>query len=299
MQIVMGVKEYETGHAMIQYLEQLQFPDPQVCVVHVNEPPGGGTLGNMLLTAGEGEFIAQYMNNQDFIAHTMGHTIYDELRQHGIKAEMQVLNGSPGELLLEISRSRQADLILMHMPQKGTVGGLFGARVARKLLMEADTSLLIHRSLVMAQPIRGQVVFATDHSPYAERCLQRLVEMKPQGLQRITVMTAYQRDLLSSLKPFVSQLRVDPGRWVEDKLHEENSRTIQKLEAAGWRCASEVREGNVHEAIEASMTQNNADLLILGAQGHGFVKRLTMGSVSLHEALYGRYPILLLRLAVT
>jgi nucleotide-binding universal stress UspA family protein len=57
----------------------------------------------------------------------------------------------------------------------------------------------------------------------------------------------------------------------------------------------EIRQEEVHEAIVHSMEQNQAYLLVLGAQGHSFVERMTMGSVSMHEVIYGRHPVLVIR----
>jgi hypothetical protein len=43
------------------------------------------------------------------------------------------------------------------------------------------------------------------------------------------------------------------------------------------------------------MDAMSADLLILGAKGHGFLERITMGSVSLRQAIAGMYSTLILR----
>ena len=39
----------------------------------------------------------------------------------------------------------------------------------------------------------------------------------------------------------------------------------------------------------------NADLLVLGAQGHGFLERLTTGSVSLDQAVARPYSVIVMR----
>jgi nucleotide-binding universal stress UspA family protein len=51
----------------------------------------------------------------------------------------------------------------------------------------------------------------------------------------------------------------------------------------------------VHEAIEAQLKASRADLLILGAKGHGFIERLTVGSVALREALTLTQSVLVVR----
>lgn len=294
MRIVMGVKEYESGQLIIEALEKLELPQPEIILVHALEAPGG-SLGKLILTASEGDYIAQYLNNQRELAETMGQALLASLERKGIPARFQLSESGASELIEETSRGAQADLISLYLHPKKTWDGFFGARVARRLLSEAERSLFICRPPIAGADPR-HAVFATDHSPYADRCLERLISMRPAGIESITVMTAYQRDLVASLGPFVGQLGLDVSRWVKDKLHEENSQALSQLKAAGWHVHSEVRESTVYEAIAASMEANRAGLLILGAQGHGFVQRLTMGSVSLHETLYGKYPILVLRM---
>ena len=43
-----------------------------------------------------------------------------------------------------------------------------------------------------------------------------------------------------------------------------------------------VLQGNVTEVISAAMKRTGADLLIIGAHGHGFLERLVMGSTAMH-----------------
>lgn len=294
MRIVMGVKEYESGQMMINAIGELAFPSPEIEVVHAIEAPGGA-LGKVILTASEGDFIAQYLNNQRYMGQTMLEALGKSLEKSGMKAKLRLVDAGPSEAIEEASRQSGADLISIFLQPKKSWDGFFGARVARRLLSEADRSLFICRPPRQGTDMR-HAVFATDHSPYADRCLERLLSMRPAGIETLTVMTAYQRDLVASLGPFVGQLGLDVSRWVRDKLHEENGQALERIRAAGWDGRSEVRESTVYEAIAASMEAHKAGLLILGAQGHGFVERLTMGSVSLHETLYGRYPILVLRM---
>ncbi len=293
MRILMGIKDFTSARTIVSTLGPLGWPNAEIRVVHVLEAPGG-LVGKMLLTASEGDYIAQYLHTQRYIGNTLCESVCKELNQLGYKADYEVLEGSPAERLHEASTAFAADLIALYLPHQSAWDAWFSARVARRLLLDANTSLLICRPEVEGAPVT-HAVFASDHSPYADRCALRLLALAPRGLSAITVMTAYQRDLVSSLGPFVGQLGLDVSTWVREKLQTENSQVLSQFEAAGYACRSEVREATVHEAIEASLAENKAGLLILGAQGHGFVERLTMGSVSLHETLYSRVPLLVLR----
>ena len=54
-------------------------------------------------------------------------------------------------------------------------------------------------------------------------------------------------------------------------------------------------DGPVETAIETVMREEKADLLIVGAQGHGFLHRITAGSISFHFALRSPFHTLILR----
>jgi len=294
MRIVMGVKEYESGLDMVRSLERLAFPKPQVDVVHVLEAPGGA-LGQFLLSASEGDFIAQYRNNQEFVARNMVGALCQDLESRGIRARSQVYDGKLGEQLLEYLEAQEVDLVTVFLARQGPIEGRFAARLAKRLLAEAKTSLLFCKHGIDVRGDRERAVFATDHSDYARRCLDRFLAIAPRGIKHITVMTAFQKELTSALGPFVGHLGLDVSRWVQERLRVESDRVAERLLAAGYEVSIEIRQEEVPEAIVHSMEQNQAYLLVLGAQGHSFVERMTMGSVSMHEVIYGRHPVLVIR----
>ena len=70
----------------------------------------------------------------------------------------------------------------------------------------------------------------------------------------------------------------------------------EKLKAIAPEVNVIVQEGESNEVIRNAMTSSGADLLIMGAQGHGFLDRLVIGSTSHHHFVAEPYPVLLLRL---
>ena len=84
--------------------------------------------------------------------------------------------------------------------------------------------------------------------------------------------------------------------WVRDHCLKESAKVAEKLKSIAPEVNVIVQEGESNEVIRNTMTSSDADLLIMGAQGHGFLDRLVIGSTSHHHFVAEPYPVLLLRL---
>jgi nucleotide-binding universal stress UspA family protein len=74
-----------------------------------------------------------------------------------------------------------------------------------------------------------------------------------------------------------------------------NADVAARLAPLGCDITSVVRVDDAVHAMDVEMEGARGDLLILGAQGHGFLHRLRVGSTALRCVTRGRHPILLLR----
>jgi nucleotide-binding universal stress UspA family protein len=52
---------------------------------------------------------------------------------------------------------------------------------------------------------------------------------------------------------------------------------------------------SVNDAIKQTMQEFNAQLLIVGAHGHGFFERMMLGSIALHQVVAEPHSVLVLR----
>jgi nucleotide-binding universal stress UspA family protein len=85
--------------------------------------------------------------------------------------------------------------------------------------------------------------------------------------------------------------------WVRARLTEKTEGVCETLKTIGAKCEARVVDMEPIAAIRYMMSETKADLLILGAQGHGFIERLTIGSISLYEVIAEPYNVLLIRAA--
>ncbi|MBC8135777.1 MAG: universal stress protein, partial [Fibrella sp.] len=146
---------------------------------------------------------------------------------------------------------------------------------------------------------RVRAVLATDHSPYMNRCIDLLLRFRPQGLEHITVLTAYPEDSLDSIQSYLPNLAVSPAAAIRRDLEERNHSLVRRLTDAfrplSTTVSSQVSGEPVECAITRTMEVTGADLLIVGAQGHTLMERLTLGSVSFRQAMTAPYSVMILR----
>lgn len=293
MRAVLGVHHLPSAHQALQALLQLGFKDLEVRPIHVMEHVGS-TLGKYLLTVTETEYYAQYMKSEEAKARELLNSFERELQSRGIRSDAHVREGHVVNELMAEAKESNADLVVVTLKAQETLGHFFFGSVGRKMIFQCPTSFYVYKPTTSPSTLK-RAIFATDHSPFAQKSLERLISMRPLGIEHITVLTAYPQNLTSALAPFVSQLGVDVSRWIEDKLYEENETLVRRLTQEGFQAIAEVRGEPIHEAIESSLKRHEAGLVILGAQGHGMLEGLSLGSVTAHQVLHTPHSVLVVR----
>jgi nucleotide-binding universal stress UspA family protein len=184
--------------------------------------------------------------------------------------------GSPVSVLTAEADERSADLIAVGSEQKGTWGSLFFGSVGKGLLMGADHSILFGKGPVENEGAIN-AIFATDHSEYAQKAADWLLSHLPAGFGQVVVLTAVGEK--------------DDRATFEKANHDLAIRFNQQ----GIAARGEVVEGHPSQAIKQAMSAHKSDLLIVGAQGHGFLERLRIGSLSFEVVVNSPYSVLVIR----
>jgi len=220
------------------------------------------------------------------------------------KPATHIYRGNPAQMLMQHADGVHADLLAVNAPQDGPLLGFLNSSVARDLVIGARESVLLARGdatmkNTSSHPIRA--VLATDHSLYMDHCVEQLIQFCPHGLEHLTVLTAYPRVELERLQPYLAHLSVDLTGAMERDLEERNRSLVRRIADAfrplGTCVTSQVSDKPADSAITHVMEETAADLLILGAQGHTLLERLTLGSVSFHQAMTARCSVLVLRIS--
>ena len=273
-------------------LERLRFPNTEFELVHAIPPPVPVGWPAEVVVATE----ALLWNREEEAARILGwlEERAASLASHtGTSSKVALLDGSPVDSLLAHADGSGAELIAVDATQRSPFDRLLAGSVARGIVDHAKQSVLVARPPQNDGPLR--VVFATDHSPFAEACAKKLAAWAPHGIESLTVATAWPEGRVAALEPLLGQTGVSLGEALREALVRRNRETVQLLGSMAKQVDSAVVPGDPNDALRQVVEETSADLLIIGARGHGLLERLTMGSVSLHQTLHSPVSVLVLR----
>ncbi|CAN5440519.1 universal stress protein [soil metagenome] len=290
-QIVVGVDNTEAHRPVLGMLERLDFPEPHITLIHVaaERMPFAPTFGDV--EAIEDRYATVTAN----LGRAALHKATTLASSKDLPSDAQMVRGNAAECLIREAEARKVDLIAVNAKNPGgPQAGMMGS-VGRALAIGSQTSVLFARD--QARHETFQAVYATDHSPFAARCLDRFLELAPKGIKDIHVLSAWEIDDREAelLGTNLAMMGGDADRWIEEALEEKNLAMCKRLEEAGYQTHSMVRRGKPGDVIRQAMADVAADLLIVGSQGRGAMDRAWIGSVSLRQATAESYPVLIVR----
>ena len=293
MKILVGIDTASHYKSAINMSARMKFPAPHWTLSHsVDVRIPVSAYGSAAEAAYRAEFVQ--------LANVSGETALEEAKEYtsskfGDAPDSVLLAGGAAVALAQFADDTHTDLIAVHSDRKGRLGSFFLGSVSRGLAISAHQSILITKGLIGPEgPVSA--VFATDHSDYANRALDKLIQMNPQGFSSIKVVSVLHlgsKMPIDQPDPMYAAVSVEEALWNEARSKTEGVAT--KLRAAGFESSSEIVDAHVNEALKKTMENTQADILIMGAQGHGVMHRMMLGSTCLHQVVAEPYSILIIR----
>ena len=213
-----------------------------------------------------------------------------------IECDAKLLWGSVSDKLLNEAVTIGADLIAINRRSITGLERVFLGSVSQAILLGARQSVLVTKG--EAGPAKDvSAVFGIDHSQYSYKCVEQFLRFGMTGIKRLTFVSAFEVRVdgeLESNAPY--QAIRKEAESIQDQLAASNETLCERFAALGVECSSRVVEGKAEKVLHDSMHEAQADLMIVGAQGHGFIERLLIGSTSLHQVAVETYPVLVVRI---
>ena len=184
----------------------------------------------------------------------------------------RVVYGEPSRAIADVAREEKASLIVMGIGRYKPIDRLLGAETTLRTIRRASCPVLAVGPALDA-PLQ-HVVVATDFSPACARAAQLVLPLLGVDAtmhfvhvwQPIELGTARAREIDATYRSAL------PDRF---------NRLISVVAPpAGVLVKYEVREGRPAECILDFAEAHDADLIVAGREGLGFLERLMVGSVS-------------------
>lgn len=215
---------------------------------------------------------------------------------YGLSVKTKVKSGPCVLMLLDQAEAMGADLIALASTRKGALATFFSGSMSRSIVTSARVPILVGKEGIRNEgPV--DAVLATDHSAYVEKAIDQLLQFAPKGIGKIHVVTAYEvsskeAELFHANLPAIGN---DIDQFIREKAEERCKALVGKLAQHGYDADYSLVHGDPNRAISDAMAKTQSELLIMGAQGHGFIDRLFVGSVSFHQLVAEPHSVLILR----
>jgi len=277
MNILHAIENSEIALPAAQLITELKFNNPKVFATYViqrlEEP------ATSKASAGTTSLIERFLQLQEEGGTAEVAPIVSFYQQAGIPAEARLVSGFTTAALLRATDDFGCKLVTVSGRTRIGLDRFLTGSTSKSLVASSKQSVLVVKEpLKKGEGIRA--LLATDHSDYCNRAIDSLISFAPRGISEITVLSAFSVELTKALASSEPELPDSLADITRSSLAEANERLVQRLAPISAKCRSIVASAPPLEAIPNAIRESGANLLILGAQGHGFFDRITFGSVS-------------------
>lgn len=293
MKALIGIDTMGTYEPAVRLFARLGFPNVDLTLLNVADLVLPYTSFAMPATVDPTNDFVEGLQNagKEAVGEAAGIA-----KSYGIEAKTEVISGPSVLTVLDRADELGVGLIGVASGRKGALATLFTGSMSRSIVSGSRHPVLVAKEGVKEQgPV--EAVLATDHSPYADAAVDQLLAMAPKGLKKIHIVTAYEVSDKEAkiLEVNLPALGSHIDQWIQSKLDEKCRALVGRLSQHGYEADYTLEKGHPNKVIGETMAKTKADLLIMGAQGHGFIDRLFVGSVSFHQLVAEPHSLLILR----
>lgn len=248
----------------------------------------------------QAESVAQRAQRHEAVAYLDG--VAERLGRIGIVAEIAVVVGPPGDVLVDEAAARQVDLVMIATHGRSGLGRWVFGSIAETVLAHSLVPVLVVRAWSPPHPLvpparRPSIVVPLDGSPLAESALPRAKELARLLDGEICLVRAIP---LPYMAPSLEE-EMGPvySLEVHDALEEEARAYVasiaQRLRAAEIGVDCTVGFGSPAGEILATARERGAGLIVMATQERTGLSRTLLGSVALEVLHRGDLPVLFVR----
>lgn len=214
--------------------------------------------------------------------------------------EHEVREGEPWREIVAAASEMEANLVVLGTHGRGGLDHLFLGSVTEKLIRRLPCPVLTvshEEARTWAAPgLIGRILCATDFSDMSAEALRLAVAIAEKHNARLTLLHVVES--MPDLRAAAHRTLVDIDalrRTIEDKGLERLNRIVADVSVPGVRIEPRAVLGRAYKEILRAAAEERADLIVVGAQGHGLLEHLLSGSNAQHVIRGATCPVLTAR----
>lgn len=182
---------------------------------------------------------------------------------------------------MEKVRDWNPDLVIVGSHGRSALGRLIHGSVGQKLLAEAFCSVRIARAPHGRQIGGLRIILAVDGSRESDAAVDTVASRRWPAGTAVRVISVYDQSGMDSALGSFTTPDLAGYEDVDIEIVEDRAEAaVSTLEQAGIAVQAIVTRGNPASAILEEAGRWGADMIFLGARGHGLIERALLGSVS-------------------
>ena len=214
------------------------------------------------------------------------------LAEEAIEVESLLCEGEPPEVITDVARGKQADLIAL---------GTYGRRGLRRLLMGSVTAevilkaacdvLVVKRQCSECTGRYGSLLVSFDGSEYSRKALQRACELAKADNAVVSVLYVIPR-----YEEMIEFFKTDS---IQKSLRREAENIIAQAQKvaveSGVSINTHIQEGNAADEVIIAAERIENDLIIMGTHGWKGFSKAVMGSTTRRVVTHASCPVLVVK----
>ncbi|SNZ02840.1 Nucleotide-binding universal stress protein, UspA family [Natronoarchaeum philippinense] len=210
----------------------------------------------------------------------------------GVAFEDEVLQGEPGDTILEAADERDVDLVAMGTRGRGGVRRFLLGSVAEHVVRRAEVPVLTVRAdeEVRVEYPYDSVLVPTDGSGHASKALEQGVDLARRHDATLHVLSVV--DVMAVGVDVRADIVLDE---LEDRARDAVEDAGAEAGEAGVDVVTDVITGSIPREIRSYAADNEIDLLSMGTHGRRGVDRVLLGSVTERVLRTAPAPVMTVR----
>jgi len=221
-------------------------------------------------------------------------------REARIDHQTEVCEGDPWREIVVLAEDMPADLVVMGTHGRGGLEHLFLGSVAEKLIRRLPCPVLTvcHEEgrTWEAPGLVTRILCATDFSETSAEAVQMALTFAHESQAELTLLNVVEGapdfgDPTYIALPYMGPLRQDLEKAARERLQ----RMVEGASDTRVKIETHVAFGRAYKEILRIAAEVRADLVVVGAQGHGVIEHMLSGSNAQHVIRGATCPVLTVR----